>query len=202
MTKKTASVPEHFLRVANVFHGRLQAWITNAQMQQVASELSLSQLSDQEMSQIRIIVSSMREDLLNRLCDQLGRGRDVEPRAREIAAAFASAGCTSTRQAVVDLQKKMRTKYGERWATSNEGLIRVRASKAEKELLHALQGVFDTDATAVFQLLLRTFVVSAATQKIDFTESPARALMLNDDDLRSYARSLTFKAPLKRSRNS
>lgn len=199
MNKPRSNAQEALTQTASHFHKKLQIKITNAEMQATFKTLSGNELGPVGMRKVRDQISAMREQLIERLADRLGSGNDVEPPYRVISAALKGAGFPDTRQAVMDIQARLRQKHGERWARSKERtFLRALVTEGESEMWEKLRQTYDLDNSQLLSMLLRTFVLAASTGRIDYIDTPGLAVSLSDDDLRRSARAMNFKIPLRR----
>jgi hypothetical protein len=206
LTKARNAEREVLVQVATEFHKKLQIQITHAEFREAYALFSPNPLPQDDIKmmrtvvkEMRVILMEMRESLIDRLAEELGRGNDAEPTRKVIKSAIVGAGYPITGGVADQIQNRLREKFGERWAnTAPKKFVRSLVSAGEQELWDALCNTYDVDNTGLLSILMRTFVLSASTGRIDLTDTPALAVTLSDDDLRRFAQSLKFKIKLRR----
>lgn len=166
-------------------------------MDDAFAAISPTPLQRHEAKLAREMVLSLRSSLINSVANELGAGNDREPAPRVIRGVIEAHGYPVTRQIVIDVQKTLRARYGERWANAKpKKFIRGYVSDGDEAMWEALRGVYGVDNSALLSILLRTFVAATQTRRIDYIDVPSIGQRLTDDDLRCLARALDFKATI------
>lgn len=188
---------EELQRVALLLYRRLDFSAKRVEVQRLATELGVRELSLRDIARVRALAVRMRTALVEQLSVKLGQGKDLEPRLAYIAAELEKAGFPKSRPVILAVRDAMRARYGERWKSLPGETVRVKVSVAEQEYFEALKRTYGMQPMEVMSLLIRSFALATATNRIDFVGLPKTAIEMSDEDLRQFARALKFKINLR-----
>lgn len=152
---------------------RLRYQISDAEIETVFVELSLSPPSPSECSDIRERYDKELEKTTESLCNRLSEKFAREPRLHEVSSAVTDAGYTYSRRFISDFLKLMRERNAKRWASAFiPKMKRIYLSEGETAVWKALEGTFALESAEVAPMLLRLFAVATTTGKINILEVP------------------------------
>jgi plasmid maintenance system antidote protein VapI len=148
----------------------------------------------------RALLAAERPKLMSELSVRLGRNFDTEPTILAVTKAVEQIGYSPNRRRCRELLEVMRAQNAERWASTaaTRKVKKMMLVGGDEAMWMALQKLYELDRTQTASMLLRLFVMSVQTGKVDYLEVPYLTTSLTDKDMQQFAQSLNFKLPKMR----
>jgi len=186
-----------FSAVVEQFKRETRFFPSDAELRDAFSRVTSLVPDKAALRRARALLTEERPKLMSALCVELARKFETEPSVNDVVKALEQRGYLPRKRFGGELLALLRAQNADRWASTEatRKLKKIMLVGGDEAMWSALQRLYGLDITETASMLLRVFVMSVQSGKLDYLEVPFLAESLTEKDMQRFAQSLNFKLP-------